>query len=86
MSMTALSMCSVARLFAPACPRHADALGRVGEHVLLNTELPRSPSAEMSYGVTLPCPDFRFSRAVLTHWNQSVKVLSLPNVKGSYTT
>jgi len=37
-------------------------------------------------GVTLPWPDFRFSRAVFTHWNQSVKDLSRPSVKGSYAT
>jgi len=76
----------VTRLFALACPRHADALGRVGGYVSLNTELSAEPRAEMSYGVTLPCPDFRFSRAVFTHWNQSVKDLSRPSVKGSYAT
>lgn len=52
----------------------------------MNTELSAEPRAEMSYGVTLPCLDFRFSRAVFTHWNQSVKDLSRPSVKGSYAT
>jgi len=47
---TTLSMRCVTHLFALACPRYADALGRVGGYVSLNTELSAEPRAEMSYG------------------------------------
>jgi len=48
-SAMTLSMRYVTHLFAPACPRHADALGCVGGYVSLNTELSAEPRAEMSY-------------------------------------